>query len=233
MLPVPSTVVTPPPFSPGQRQVLAAHYAANGAGPVAFVDETYSVDPSHAERFYVMTAVVVRATERDGLRDEVDRVVPSGWWHTTDALKQKRFEEVEDLLACLDPRHEVSVLVHNARIEDAGHVDETAEVAREACLGALMLALYSGTQGAHEPVRLVVMEERRTGRQNNRDRRTRAGLVAQGLTGDDLRLSLVSPGSDHLLWLPDVVCSAYRQKILLQDSHFFEQVQEITHLIHL
>ena len=43
----------------------------------------------------------------------------------------------------------------------------------------------------------------------------------------------VSPGSEHLLWLPDLVCSAYRQKLLFQRNELFREIEELTHVFQL
>jgi len=48
-----------PPAGSGQRNILKAHYERVGAGPVAYIDETYHVEPDGRRRFYVMAAVVV------------------------------------------------------------------------------------------------------------------------------------------------------------------------------
>ena len=43
-----------------RRDVVASAYRLNGSKPVAYLDETYSMDDRWA-KFYVMTAVVVQA----------------------------------------------------------------------------------------------------------------------------------------------------------------------------
>jgi hypothetical protein len=88
-----------PPAGPGQHTVLKTHYERIGSGPVAYLDETYHVETDGRRRFYVMAAVVVLEHDRDPLRNELDSIVPSGWWHTTDRLRtEEGREQTRDLL---------------------------------------------------------------------------------------------------------------------------------------
>lgn len=51
-----------------------------------------------------------------------------------------------------------------------------------------------------------MLEERDTQQKNHADRHVRAGLVNLGVA-QKLDMVHASPGSEHLLWLPDLVCS--------------------------
>ena len=42
-----------------------------------------------------------------------------------------------------------------------------------------------------------------------------------------------SPGSEHLLWLPDLVCTAYRQKMLHGRGDLFIEVEDLALVIEL
>ncbi|MGL5928848.1 MAG: hypothetical protein ACRCY8_07935 [Dermatophilaceae bacterium] len=217
-----------PSATPGQHLVVQQHYQRNGEGPVAFVDETYSAQPGHAN-FYVMSAVVVRAKERDGLREDLDNLVEEGYWHTSEALRTADGQDrTLRLLGCLDETYEACVIIHKTTVHTG---DTDGESARQECLGRLLEALFRADSGTHDPVRLVVMEERRERRQNNNDRRTRAQLISSGRIDGTLRLLSVSPGADHLLWLPDLVCSAYRQKLLGRSSELLAQVELLTTVV--
>ena len=48
-----------------------------------------------------------------------------------------------------------------------------------------------------------------------------------------MMLALASPGSEHLLWLPDLVCSAYRQKMLFERDELFGEIERLTHVVQL
>jgi len=205
--------------------VLQAHYARNGRGPVAYIDETYSLQPGHRQ-FYVMTAVVVSLDDRDDLRKELDYQVPSGWWHTTEELRTPGGRErAIDMLRAFRAPDETCVLVDQQLVEDSAMDGESV---REVVLGRLLEAVTTSTPGRHDPVRLVVMEERRERAQNNRDRRTRNLLVEEGRIPSESELMHASPGSEHLLWLPDVACSAYRHKMLFGRDDMFAEIAHVT-----
>lgn len=214
-----------PPAGQGQRSVLDNHYARVGKGPVAYVDETYSAQEGH-RNFYVMTAVVVSSGDRDPLRRELDHLVPGGWWHTSEELRTDAgWRRAEELLGTFRQGDEACVVVEKRSVTAN---DTDGEEARESVLSNLLERLCWPHPNEHEPVRLVVMEERRIARQNNRDRRTRARLLEAKRIDPALQLVLVSPGSDHLLWLPDLACSAYRQKLLGRGDGLFDVIEDLT-----
>ncbi len=206
-----------------------AHYVRNGRGPVAYIDETYSLEPGRRQ-FYVMTAVVVTMDDRDELRKELDYQVPSGWWHTTEELQQPggRQRAIEMLRAFRAP-DETCVLVDH-QLVDESTVD--GEEVRETVLSRLLEAVTSPpVAGRHDPVRLVVMEERRERADNNRDRRTRSRLVEEARIPNENVLMHASPGSEHLLWLPDIACSAYRQMMLHRREDMFAEIAHLTTVV--
>ncbi|MFT4298366.1 MAG: hypothetical protein QM597_01825 [Aeromicrobium sp.] len=93
------------------------------------------------------------------------------------------------------------------------------------------MALRTAVSGSHPPVNLVVIEEQREARKNNFDRLVRKRLIAEEAISESMALVSVSPGSEHLLWLPDLVCSAYRQKLLFGRGALFEEIAELTHVV--
>lgn len=220
-----------PPAGPGQRQVVKAHYARVGAGPVAYVDETFHVEEDGRNRFYVMSAVVVLEADRDSLRTELDQLVPEGWWHTTDALRsQDGRERTRELLRLFRVPDETCVIVDKVKLD---HRDTDGLQARREALGRLLIDVHTAAHGGHPPVDLVMLEEQRVARINNFDRKVRADLISEGTIGPSLSLVMASPGSEHLLWLPDLVCSAYRQKVLFQRAELFQEIQNLTHVVEL
>lgn len=220
-----------PPAGPGQATVLKSHYARVGTGPVAFLDETYHVERDGRRRFYVMAAVIVLHDDRDALRDELDSLVPDGWWHTTDGLRtDEGREQARSLLRTFRLPDETCVVVDKMSVDED---DKDGMQARGAVLGKLLDTVHSAESGAHPPVNLAVIEEQREARKNNFDRSVRKRLVDEKTIRDSMALVAVSPGSEHLLWLPDLVCSAYRQKMLFQRSDLFEEIEELTHVVQL
>jgi len=178
-----------------------------------------------------MAAVVVLADDRDPLRDDLDKCVPGGWWHTTDQLRTTEGQDqTHTLLQTFQAPDETCVIVDKTTIDDA---DKDGEIARETALGRLLTEVHQATHGLHPKVNLAVIEERRENSKNNRDRRVRSTLVQQGTIGSSFQLASVSPGSEHLLWLPDLVCSAYRQKMLFHRTGYFSEIEDLTRVLEL
>lgn len=220
-----------PPAGPGQVNVLQTHYTRIGSGPVAYLDETYHVEKDGRRRFYVMAAVVVLHQDRDPLRDELDAMVPGGWWHTTEELRtDDGREHARSLLRTFRVPDETCVIVDKVALDDD---DEDGIQARGTVLGRLLTAVHTAESGTHPPVSLAVIEEQREARKNNFDRSIRKQLIADKAITESMALASVSPGSEHLLWLPDLVCSAYRQKLLFQRDELFVEIEELTHVVQL
>ncbi len=217
------------PAGPGQRTVLQTHYAKVGNGPVAYLDETYHVANDGRSKFYVIAAVVVLEQDRDELRSELDHLVPGGWWHTTEQLRDDSGRtEARQLLKTFQVPEETCVIVEKASVATG---DKDGMQAREAALGRLLTAVHHATFKTHPPVNLAVLEEQREGRKNNADRATRKKLIAAGAIAQSMAMVMASPGSEHLLWLPDLVCSAYRQKIVHGAHDLFDEIQAMTHVV--
>jgi hypothetical protein len=122
------------------------------------------------------------------------------------------------------------VIVDKASIEPT---DKDGTRARGKVLGRLLCALQTAEHGAHPPVALTVIEEHRTARINNYDRAVRAQLIKSGDITETAAFLAVSPGTEHLLWLPDLVCSAYRQKTVFRRGEMFETIENLTHVVKL
>ncbi|MGQ0625540.1 MAG: hypothetical protein ACT4PP_12945 [Sporichthyaceae bacterium] len=181
----------------GQSSVLKTHYTRAGTGPVAYLDEPYHLEFDGRRRFYVMAAVVVLEPDRDPLRTELDALVPSGWWHTTEVLRSDDGRtRTHELLQTFQVPEETCVIVDKVGVAVA---DKDGSLAREAVLGRLLTAVHTGEHGTHPPVQLAVVEEQRAARKNNFDRAVRKRLIEAGIIADAMQLVAVSPGSEHLL----------------------------------
>ncbi|MFT4298365.1 MAG: hypothetical protein QM597_01820 [Aeromicrobium sp.] len=105
-----------------------------GIGPVAFLDETYHVEKDGRRRFYVMAAVVVLHGDRNPLREELDSLVPGGWWHTTDQLRTEEGRaRTRALLRTFRVPDESCVVVDKVVLDD----DDDGLQARGVVLGRL------------------------------------------------------------------------------------------------
>jgi hypothetical protein len=178
-----------------------------------------------------MAAVVVLEHDRDPLRNELDGLVPSGWWHTTNQLRTEHGrDQARQLLEAFRVPDETCVIVDKVSVEQA---DKDGTQARGAVLARLLTALHTAEHGTHPPVGLTVIEEHRTARINNYDRSVRAELIKSGTIDDTAPFLAVSPGTEHLLWLPDLVCSAYRQKTVFHRGGLFEVIEDLSHVVNL
>lgn len=219
-----------PPAGPGQVRALQTHYDKIGDGFVGFIDETYHLEKDGRDRFYTIAAVVVAAQELKPLRQDLDDRVPGGWWHTSERLQTDQgHEDALDLLATLDSSLEACVIVDHVAVSDAVDADEGLTV-RAKVLSKLLIALHQAEGPMHGPVQLAVAEENRRARVNNFDRATRKSLIDKGSLPQTVGLMHASPGSEHLLWLPDAVCSAYRQDKLGRDSDLFDEIRDLTYV---
>jgi hypothetical protein len=221
-----------PPAGPGQAGVLKTHYERIGGGPVAYLDETYHVEKDGRPRFYAMAAVVVLEPDRDALRNQLDQLVPEGFWHTTDRLRTPEGRaETRTLLESFQVPEETCVIVDKVSVDDDD--DKEGTRARGLVLGRLLSALQSAEHATHPPVSLTVIEEHRIARINNFDRSVRSSLIKAGTIAETMTLASVSPGSEHLLWLPDLACSAYRQKTVNRRTDLFDIIEDMTHVVRL
>jgi hypothetical protein len=205
--------------------ILTKAYQFNGDRPVAYLDETYE-ERAGASTFYVMTAAVVQADQRDYVRDDITRIAGRRYWHTTDALQsvEGRAKASELLTYLGDPNgNEVCLISRRSPIEPE---DSNGEHARADCLTRLLKHLNdpSSVTGS---VDLFVLETRLTRQMGNIDARTMSEAIKSGAAAPNVKLFQTSPAVEPLLWLPDLVCSAYRQLITGRRSDLYDMVADI------
>ena len=205
--------------------ILAKAYQFNGDRPVAYLDETYEERPG-SSTFYVMTAAVLQADQRDLVREDVTRIVGRPYWHTTDALQSDEGRaKASELLQYLgDPDGtEVCLISRRSPIEPE---DSSGELARADCLTRLLKHL-NDPGCVTGPVDLFVLETRLTRQMGNIDARTRSEAIKSGAVAPSVKLFQTSPAVEPLLWLPDLVCSAYRQLITGRRGDLYDMVAGI------
>lgn len=142
------------------------------------------------------------------------------YWHTTERLKdEKNHAKVLELCQYLGEGSEPCVIA--CKLEDSGGSGDAEEM-RRACMLALLGALWSGGNGwpAVEP---VVLERRSEATQVGADQHTMKLAKSQERVGRSARLVQVSPSLEPLLWLPDLVSSATRQKIIWKNDKFYNE----------
>ncbi len=151
------------------------------------------------------------------------------WWHTTEALLGNAgLDKTRDMLEFLAEGPETSVIALQVPVEDSDH---DGEIARRACYRGLAVELATGRKGAWDPIELLLLEERNQNNLRNKDRRNHSELIAEKLVPRHIRLLQTSPSVERLLWLPDLVSSAYRRTMTHRDQtrHLFDIVADKVH----
>ena len=82
-----------------------------------------------------------------------------------------------------------------------------------------------------DPVDLLVLEERSQSNLKNRDQASHKELLSTRQVPRQTRLLQTSPACERLLWLPDLVASAYRRTITHNDRTLFDKIQDQTHFV--
>jgi hypothetical protein len=197
---------------PALRAVEDAYRRTNG--PVAYLDESYQAPDkvaTHAQTFYIFTAVVVNQKNMDIVRAELAVIADDTRWHTSDALMTEvGRERTVKMLEYLAEGPEPCVIAHRVSVDLD---DRDAERARRSCYRGLAVEMAAGRTGAWDPIELLVLEERNQRNLKNKDAANHRELVAEQLLPRNTRLLQISPAIEHLLWLPDLVSSAFRRTI--------------------
>jgi len=205
-----------------QRDLLREDYRLAGTRAVAYIDESYSTSTQPGQNFYILTAVVVTQVARDDLRLGIEDVAEGDYWHTTDILQRPDgVEWTKEMLDYLARGNEVSVISLNQSV-DADDAD--GESARRECFERVLPALQSGAH-EHGPIGFALLEARRDRQQQNFDHLVYQEMVKSGRLSRHFKLRQASPRDEHLLWLPDVVCSAVRRKVTGKGADLFEVIE--------
>ncbi|MBF6163053.1 hypothetical protein IU421_30320 [Nocardia cyriacigeorgica] len=215
---------------PAQRSNPALDKAyANTSGPVAYLDETFQAPGTKDPAFYVFTAVLVEREEMQDLRDKLRELAGGTFWHTTDELLTgEGWKKALAMLEYLGQGPELCVLAHECEVDDA---DTDVEKARRACLRGLLAALSEGgpSWGRTD---LVVFEERNPRNRANFDRKHVTELRREEKIHRGMQIQMVSPKHEHLLWLPDVVSSAFRKSLTRRgEERLLEPVHARMHFV--
>lgn len=202
---------------PAQRAVQDAYQRTRG--PVAFLDESYQAPDdiaTHSRTFYIFTAVVVALKDMDTLRNGLGQIAGGSRWHTSEALQTDPGRvQTREMLGYLAEGPEACVIAHRVEV-DAD--DSDAERARRACYRTLATELAAGRAGVWDPIDLLVLEERNQSNFKNKDQANHRELVSEQRVPRNTRLLQTSPACERLLWLPDLVSSAFRRTITHRDA---------------
>jgi hypothetical protein len=215
-------------YRPPANPVLERSYA-NTSSSVAFLDETFDHGEHGTGRFYVFTGVIVERSEMKPLRDELRGIAGGTFWHTTDELLgEEGRKKAARMLEFLGKGDEICVISHHTQVADD---DEDLEGARRECMRGLASALSAGAAPMRGRVDLMVLEERNPRNLSNLDRKNIATMRGEGLIHRSMQAVVTSPKFEHLLWLPDLVCSAYRRTVTHRDDSLFALIRQMVHFV--
>ena len=202
-------------------RLLQDAYIRNGELPVAFIDETSRSRKEHPgeKQFYVMSGVVINPKDFDEIRGKLGDIAQSDYWHTTENLSSQRGrEKVIEMLKYLAEGDEISIISH---LGDSGFGDGDIEAARETTMTKLSQYLFNDLG-----LKLAVLERRNPNELIVRDERTISLAKRNGVIPRNTRVLQVSPSTERLLWLPDLVASAMRQELARGDHTFVNLISD-------
>lgn len=174
-----------------------------------------------------MTAYVIPVVDLETMRGDIEDVVGDTYWHSTEShMTDEGRQAIRGFTAYIGEGTEPVIMTLRRPIEDG---DADGEVARAACLRALLEALAGG---AHcDPISLAIFEERKYASQKNADERTVKAARSEGVIPRHMHVMPASPSFERLLWLPDVASFAlYQHRAGIRSDYvlpFRERVIEI------
>lgn len=191
-------------------------------GAVAFLDESYRENPFPGERpFYAMSAVTFAKDQLDHVREVLTDIAGGRYWHTTEAFKLGRTQDIAEMGQYLAEQVEWSIVTVEATITARGGLPE----ARQTCLSAAAREVTRGT--GPDAVRLLVADRNRDDGLNRADRRTVAALRSAGDIDENVALYHGRMGAEPMLWSADVISwSAYRT-LAVDDGRWIAPVRDV------
>lgn len=211
--------------SPSLRdERLAAAYRRT-RGPVAFVDESYKARAFPGERpFYAMSAVTFDAAAMDEVREVLTEIAQGRYWHTTEAFRQGRQEDIADMCRYIADQVDWNVVAVEATISSDGMA-----AARQTCLAAIAKEVTRGDgPGA---VRLVVADKNKDPALSVADQQTFSALRAAGWIDPNVRLYHGRMGAEPLLWSADLIAWSTYRVLAVDDDRWIKPVQDVLTMI--
>ena len=174
---------------------------------VYFIDETFHT-PSNApgKTFYVLGVVSVDTTNAKMVRRRMLRIVAATRWHSsTNFKKLAGRQKLHQICESLGEFWELSIYV----TEPIPDFDTAGEVTRAALMSKILLDVSYRNPGSS-----LVFEVRNSRGHLHADNSTINQFLSQNKQLERKLVSLKSPKAEPLLWLPDMLCSAYRASIM-------------------
>lgn len=207
-----------------KADLLAARYVRNGDKLVAFIDESYRSreQQKNESPFYIATAVVIHPKEHEIMRKQLIEVAEAEYWHSTQAFQSEegkaKFMALIDYV--VDGIEPIVIAVQSEVDEKDGNLEE----ARLHCMTALACDLTGGA--VHEPVELIVVEERHDMASRKRDEYIFSQARKQNLIPRATAAFQASPSYEKLLWLPDVVSYALYRNMAENEPQMYNAVSQ-------
>lgn len=200
-----------------------------GAGPVAFVDESYGYSKDeHRQKFYIMTAAVVNREDLQRLRNSLDSFeMGPNYFHASEQYRQNP-TSLADFLRHINDSYVDNLVTVQTRISDK---DIEFNDARDDCLVRLAYELTKG--GSDGRVQHIIMESlnqsSNPGR-NDQDLRLVASAIHRGLLPRETAMHHASPYAEKLLWLPDAVSWAVRQELMDGNTNWVQGLETVRYV---
>ena len=199
---------------------------AHAQGAVAFIDETYYAPSNGKGRtFYVTCAAIFQRKSLDFCRDELQEMVGSDYWHTSEAAKSPAGrDKIHEIAAYLNEEMKSVCWLY----EPLEPSDRQGERARSK---SLKFGVPDLVRRCLPSAGMIVYEQRPSGFQANADVRTMAELRNAGRLDREFLVHPESPAYEPLLWAPDLIGWAYRQDFLGKSADYFEKLKETTEVV--
>lgn len=182
----------------------------------AFIDESYSVPSMRsAASFYIFAVAIVSKPQARALREQLPQIVGADYFHSRELL-QTGHGQRELVRICSALPESIEARIYYSEPMQAG--DRLGEATRAKLLRALLEELWADEALSFAE---ITYEARQAGAMRQADLRTVAGLRAQL---PDLNAVGRDPEHENLLWIPDLLASAFRQRHLHGRGQYLEAI---------
>lgn len=190
-------------------------------GTVAFVDESYREHPFNDQRpFYAMSALTLEVDQLDRFRDVMTEIAGGLYWHTTEAFKLGREDDIHEMATYLADHVQWSIVAVEATITQRG-VSE----ARQTCLSALTREVTRGSGSS--AVRLIVADRNRDNAVNRADQLTVSALRSAGVVDPNVTLYHGRMGQEPVLWGADAIAWSTYRVLAVDDGRWIAPMRDV------
>jgi hypothetical protein len=200
---------------------------AKSAGPIAFIDESFSAPNQSPDSFYLIAAAVIEKDRVLEIRRQLRILARNASWHTTESARSEAGRaQIHELANYLARNCKPVIIVFDQVPEN----DKTAEATRAQAIRGLLVEL------AQEHMYLtgtVVYEKRIPGYMQTHDELIMRSIATGDNPANRLNVIGVSTKREPLLWAPDIICWAFRQAYLGKNTSYFNELAKVSTVIHL